>query len=75
MSPKEKVIQLVTRVYMESMNLNNSVTVRWGVAKNCALITADEILNELVPSDFKDIGTFTGQKEYWQEVKSEIERL
>ena len=78
MTPKEKSLSLCqqfgsTTKFAEDCNEGKTLPLR--VSKICALITVYEILNELVPSDFKDIGTFAGQKEYWQQVKSEIEMM
>ena len=78
MTAQEKALSLcqqfgVTTKFAEDCNDGKTLPLR--VAKLCAMITVDEILNELVSSYFKDKGTFTRQKEYWQQVKNEIESL
>jgi hypothetical protein len=72
MTPKEKAIELVHKfcsttegLYKSKKNIKN--------AKQCALIAVDEILNEF-PQGFK--GNFEERrKQYWKEVKKEIELL
>ena len=65
MTPKEKAIELFDKydsfLYKEYNNLE---------AKKCALIAVDEILNNDGFTKFDYYLT-----EYWQEVKSEIEKL
>jgi hypothetical protein len=41
-------------------------------AKQCALIAVDEIINSVVITDLK---TAQNQFNYWEEVKTEIEKL
>lgn len=65
MTPKEKAKQLVDR-----MHLINSIK----IAKKCALIAVDEIINELVKLSNGEF-TFIIEVEYWQEVKQEIGNL
>ncbi len=59
--PKEKAEELCFK-FQGDFHLN------WTMAKRCALIAVDEIL---------DIAQYSGDKEYayWQEVKNEIEKL
>jgi hypothetical protein len=70
MTPKEKAEELCLKYNNLWIN-GNSI-----IAKVCASIAVDEILNEL-----DDIRNFTGSKlslrmiEYFQEVKQEIEKL
>jgi hypothetical protein len=67
MTPKEKAKVLVWKFYMLGMT--------WEQAKQCALIAVAEMINEFVPSDFKTIVLYNNQKAYWQQVKTEIEKL
>jgi len=71
MSAEEKAKKLVDDMYCEMHNLCITDEVLNEVAKQCALIAVDEILNS--PKDgyvhFQDV------IKYWQEVKSEIEKL
>ncbi len=46
-----------------------------GRAKQCALIAVNEIVNELIPSDFKYQQLYTDIKTYWEQVKEEIKKL
>jgi len=43
-----------------------------GKAKQCAIIAVDEIINSVVITDLK---TAQNQFNYWEEVKTEIEKL
>jgi hypothetical protein len=74
LTPKEKAEELVLRYLRIDDN-----TKEWFnsyIAKQCALITVDEILNQLSPLDLSPLGTYTNPKiEYWLEVKQEIEKL
>lgn len=67
MTAKEKAIELYNKFYNTSSHPHH-VETRQQIAKQCALIAVDEILqlavwiNEMI-------------YEYWQEVKQEIEKL
>jgi hypothetical protein len=67
MTAKEKAEELVNKYYDVEV-----ISADWGAsacinAKECALITVDEIE--------KEIHTYYERFEYWQEVKQEIEKL
>jgi len=80
MTPKEKAKE----IYNTMLNVNSHdiiIGTLWEVeyemsessAKQCALICVDEIINTYpTPWSSLDIDP---QKEYWQEVKQEIEKL
>ena len=68
MTPKEKAKQLVYK-FKDDLYKQRGVTIYTEDAILCALIAVDEILNSINP-----FGQFLG-KDYWQEVKQEIERL
>ena len=70
---KEKAWKLFNKYYSYlKANLMNDKEA-WEDAKVCALIAVDEVLNEF-PQGFK--GNFEERrKNYWQEVKQEIEKL
>lgn len=61
MTPKEKAEDLINKFYIEGDMLKESHSYK--LAKKCALITVDEIL-EINPYKSRN---------YWQEVKKEIE--
>jgi len=72
MTAKNKAKELYSKMYMwqlESAKINTPYFVR-ELAKQSALVGADEVLNELnsvlMPNPFR---------QYWQEVKREIEKL
>ena len=64
MTPKEKALDLVCDFYaISSCDINYGMD--WQMAKQCALIAVDEILEECrLERDY-----------FWQEVKQEIEKL
>jgi hypothetical protein len=77
MSPKEKAEELVYR-------FKNDKYLQWGLniylSKKCALIAVDEILkNEFYETEYepyyvdKEKSKLITFKEYWQEVKNELE--
>jgi len=71
MTPKEKAEELVDKFKLKQNFFTNSFIKT--TAKQCALIAVNEILNEF-PQGFK--GNFEERrKQYWQEVKKEIEKL
>lgn len=65
-TPKEKAKELVNKYYNLLLNIAN-VTNAILYAKHCALIAVDEILK--VPE------LSFNQHDFWQEVKTEIEKL
>ena len=70
--PKEKAIELYSKYYnrIEHTLSEEYSTNEIDVVKQCALVAIDEILND----DNEFMQTFL-QKEYWIEVKEEIEKL
>lgn len=62
MTPKEKAEEL----YVEYWHLTNDAI----LAKQCALIAVDEILN----NDNNFFNTYS-QNDYWLQVKQEIEKI
>jgi len=74
MTPKQKVEKLVDNYLTASFGvMEEYIPVPMVLAKQCALIAVNEILNEF-PQGFN--GNFEEKrKKYWQEVKQEIEKL
>ena len=77
MTPKEKAKELVDKYfYLFSVELEN--TIENYEAKECALIAVDEIIEctpsvDMYPPNCQSIHSRV--REYWQEVKQEIEKL
>jgi hypothetical protein len=71
MTPKEKAEELVLK-YLK-VKTHQMFNGWWHkmTAKECALIA----VNELIKSWDKDLYENCGASEYWQEVKTEIEKL
>lgn len=67
MTPEEKARELILKYY--GLIPMNTVS----FAKQCALITVDEIIKELTEEISPSVHGF--RHKYWQEVKQEIEKL
>ena len=77
MTPKEKAEDLVSD-YHVLINPHEIIHDNYNKAKQCALIAVDEIINShngIKDFLFSEIGYLITSPEYWQEVKSEIEKL
>jgi hypothetical protein len=77
MTPKEKAVLLVASMSFSKAKVADYVTGEMVdipgniFAKQCALIAVDEILNDYEEFPYKiQLG-----KDYWQEVKQELEKL
>lgn len=64
MTPNEKAEELVDKYWGKGITNNKEI------AKQCALIAVDEILDMVKHTPIEDI-----ENEYWQEVKQEITEL
>ena len=76
MTPKEKAIELVEDMHDAPETGYNEH------AKVCALIAVDELIesfNSIYDASIRNIEKYSGakygMKDYWQEVKQEIEKL
>jgi hypothetical protein len=65
LTPKEKARKLVQKIHELDLDRDDYNGISWSMAKQCALIAVDEILN--VIDNFEMI--------YWENVKQEIELL
>ena len=70
MSPKEKAKELVNKYFKDS-DLLTYKELGWIQSTECALIAVDEIIN----CTRNGLGDTIFSKEYWQQVKQEIEKL
>ena len=74
MTPKEKAIQLVDRFFnAESQKLSDYSRIYHPTAKQCALISISETLEEL--SNYCGIEELESAKEFYNEVVNEINNL
>ena len=71
MTPQEKAIELVDKMYMVDDPIGN-YPMCFDIAKQCALIAVDELIDQCWSYREIDLGLAL---EYWQEVKQEIEKL
>lgn len=62
MTPKEKAEELINKFKQYSYDIGKDTS----FAKQCALITADETIN---------VAYWTSVRQYWEEVKQEIQQL
>jgi len=69
MTAKEKADELVNKYYQEIADSSYPE----GTSKDCALIAVDEIIETFIPK--KNRNYLCEEIEFWQEVKSEIEKL
>jgi hypothetical protein len=82
MTPKEKAEELVEK-FIQYTDTSEWTNIEYVYAKKCALIAVDEILQhgmlEKAPfmANGKDLmkGNFVRYKDYWLQVKTEIEAL
>ena len=65
MTPKEKAKELVNKFHTAVLDRDGTSAMNGFEAKQCALIAVDEILNILPLAN----------RDYWQQVKQEIENL
>jgi hypothetical protein len=73
MTPKEKAIEIYTKMY-------NEVYASYGtdfLAKQCALIAVNQLVDEIISFDsqMSEARLFDKDLKYWLEVKKEIEKL
>ena len=68
MTPKDKAEELIVKMSTHDRDIHPHCT--HYIAKQCALIAVDEILNFINTDAF----SYTNE-EYWQQVKQEIEKL
>jgi hypothetical protein len=69
MTPKEKANELVDKMYNVDFHDDaREIAMRYPHAIKCALVAVDEILNEYWSHDTK-------RRDWWKEVKHEIEKL
>jgi len=71
MTPKEKAIELFSK--FENIKVIDlfHFGMEWHMSQQCALIAVDEIIN----CTKNGLGVTVYSKEYWEEVKQEIEKL
>jgi hypothetical protein len=71
MTPKEKSIELVNKFQqLKPVKMSDYSRIYFPTAKLCALIAVNEIFNSVDDEHVSDIFN-----EYWEEVKTEIEKL
>jgi hypothetical protein len=75
MKEKRKAEELTHKFY-EIENDSQYFGVNWKVAKKCAIIAVDELIeSHLLLTTTHDTKPSIRCKRYWQEVKQEIEKL
>ena len=72
MTPKEKAEELVLRMYYHTNDVNIIAPTKF-IAKQCALVAAEHIKNELCLALDNEVSGVHAI--YWSKVKDEIEKL
>ena len=75
MEAKEKANELVVSFYTIMPESSNEYGMDWDMAKKCALIAVDEIINSGALNDEEIYVSKPSYVGYWEEVKQEIENL
>ena len=82
MTPKEKAGVLVDKFWKSCYDKHDIAKLVKADAKQCALIAVDELIesfNSIYDASIRNIEKYSGakygMKDYWQEVKQEIEKL
>jgi hypothetical protein len=73
MTPKEKAIQLVTKIG-DTTDTTNTYNLGKKQCKKLATIVVDEI-DKAIDFDWMEVQNLDRQHAYWQQVKQEIEQL
>lgn len=77
MTPNEKALQICQEMGVSTLfaeDCNNGITLPLRVAKICALIAVNEII-EFCPENYYNTETKKSMKNYWEDVKAEIVKL
>jgi hypothetical protein len=77
MTPKEKSQNIVNSM-MRTGDPYHTECICFEIAKRCALIAVDEIIEEILENWYGEYINIEWEKdriEYWQEVKQEIQKL
>jgi hypothetical protein len=78
MTPKEKALELFNKFIpiLGGINSTDWIYFNGKEAKQCAIIAVDEILDALVSERISYGGEYRYEEsDYWEEVKTEIEKL
>jgi hypothetical protein len=71
---QEKAVELFKKYYCLSNNSKSKLKViEYETAKQCALITVDEVIANIEPSVSMDV--ISARIKYWEQVKEEINKL
>jgi hypothetical protein len=74
MTPKEKATEIIEKHYqkiIDIVNVNNA----FFYSQQCALTTVDEIISHIIITTNQSGLVRDFQKEYWLEVRKEVEKL
>ena len=73
-NPKDKAIELIDKILSKNPNKQDGISMIDTIqAKQCAIVVVDEILNiyQIKNAEFE----FYDVRNYWQDVKQELENL
>lgn len=77
MTPEEKAVELFNKMYnVDAYDDYGEAGMEYGHAKKCTLIAVDEIM-KICPSVYLtyDKEVHSGHRQYWEQVKQEINNL
>ena len=76
MTPKEEAIELVN-IYFTTCHKSSDLELSWKVCKQCAIIAVNKIIDNIPYGFYSAISRALKitDLEYWQQVKTEIEKL
>jgi hypothetical protein len=69
-NPKEKAEELTRDMHSVNVTNPSEYGMEWNMAKQCALIAVDEIIESVNDEHVSDIFI-----DFWEQVKNEIEKL
>jgi len=72
MTAQEQAKDLVNKFYCQTDNIGLLICPNYSNAKKCAEIAVEQIIQAIYWNDYE---TSVGHYNYWQQVKTEIEKL
>lgn len=77
MTPKEKAKELIDKFYNHTFNVEKDTEDNFESAKQCALVTIDEMLQiqSITMYPVIEDNYIYGHIDYWQKVKQELNKL
>ena len=74
MTPKEKAIELYEKFFYTIPSISDEGQLEHETSKQCSVIAVDEII-KAIDFDWMQVQNLESEHRYWEEVKTEIEKL